>query len=247
MLRLYKYSLLPVLLAQALHLRRTAIRLPEPPGPRLGQAGEHSERTVRILFVGDSSAAGVGVDEQTSALALPTARLLAARLNATVHWQLIAKSGVNTAQALAMLKREVVRRADMLVTALGTNDVTSQQSPRRFIAGYKALLEHAVNHIGVRGAVITGLPPLRILPAAPQPLRWYLGQYARRLDLLLQHWCKATQNLSYLSLDWAAEPDQMAADGYHPGFGQYRRWADMVADRLAVLLDGQRLVGLIPR
>lgn len=239
MLRLYKYSLLPVLLAQALHVRRTAARLPEPPGPREGQAGGHAGRAVSVLFLGDSSAAGVGVDEQASALALPTARSLAARLNAAVHWQLIAKSGVNTAQAFAMLKRAVVRRADLLVTALGTNDVTSQQSPRRFIAGYKALLDYAVTHLGVRGAVITGLPPLRILPAAPQPLRWYLGQYARRLDSLLQHWCKATQNLAYLSLDWAAEPEQMAADGYHPGLGQYRRWAEMVAERLATLLDGE--------
>jgi hypothetical protein len=155
-LNLYKYSLLPILLAQALRLRRSAIRLPEPPGPREGRAGEESERGVRVLFVGDSSGAGVGVTHQSNALALPTAQLLATRLQATVHWELIAKSGVNTAQALQMLKKSGIRRADLLVTALGTNDVTSQQSPRKFLAAYEELLEYAVTRLGVVGAVITG-------------------------------------------------------------------------------------------
>ncbi len=232
MLNVYKYSLLPILLAQALRLRRSAIRLPEPPGPRQGQVGPPAASGIRVLFVGDSSAAGVGVAHQSDALALPAARLLAARIGTTVHWQLIAQSGVNTAEALQMLKQASVRRADLLVTALGTNDVTSQRSPRRFIAAYRELVDYAVTRLGVAGAVVTGLPPMRILPAAPQPLRWYLGQYAQRLDLALQRWCSATGNLSYLPLDWAAVPHEMAVDGYHPGGGQYRQWAALVAERL---------------
>jgi lysophospholipase L1-like esterase len=236
-LTVYKYSLLPLLLAQALWLRRNAIRLPEPPGPREGAVGASSQRRVRVLFVGDSSAAGVGAAHQSSALALPTAQLLAERLKATVQWQLIAQSGVNTAQALQMVKRAVIRRADVLVSALGTNDVTSQQSTRKFLVAYKALIEHAIGQLGIRSAVITGLPPLRILPAAPQPLRWYLGRYAARLDGALQRWCSATENLCYLSLDWAAEPHAMAVDGYHPGEGQYTRWASLVTDRLTELVN----------
>jgi lysophospholipase L1-like esterase len=135
-----------------------------------------------------------------------------------------------------MLKQAAVRRADLLVSALGTNDVTSQQSPRTFLAAYKALIEHAITHVGIRGAVITGLPPLRILPVAPQPLRWYLGRYAEQLDALLQRWCNASENLSYLSLHWAAEPHAMAIDGYHPGQGQYGRWSSLVTDRLVELV-----------
>jgi len=242
MLNVCKYSLLPILLAQAVRLRRNAIRLPEPPGPREGYAGEQSGRGIHVLFVGDSSAAGVGVTHQSNALALPTARLLATRLQATVHWELIARSGVNTAQALQMLKQAVVRRADLLVTALGTNDVTSQQSPGKFLAAYKELVDYAVTRLGVAGAVITGLPPLHILPVAPQPLRSYLGRYAQRLDLLLQRWCSASENLSYLSLDWAAVPHEMAVDGYHPGDGQYRQWSVLVTDRLFELVRRVRTV-----
>ena len=82
--------------------------------------------------MGDSSAAGVGVERQEQALALQTSELLAARLDAPVEWQLLAKSGVNTRQALKLLPRALLQPIDVLITALGTNDVTSQRSASQF-------------------------------------------------------------------------------------------------------------------
>lgn len=106
MLRLYKYCLGPILLIQSRHLRKTALRLPEAAGPRDGSiTSANTSRPIRLLFVGDSSAAGVGVDRQDQALAFPTAERLAARLGTSVEWQLLAKSGINTQQALKLLAR----------------------------------------------------------------------------------------------------------------------------------------------
>src|SRR6185437_14370723 len=99
-----------------------------------------------------------------------------------VAWQLVAKSGVNTSEALDMLKHSDLRPADYLVTALGTNDVTSQRRPSQFLQDYVALADTLRRRTGAVGLVVTGLPPLRILPAAPHPLRWYLGRYAIHLD-----------------------------------------------------------------
>ena len=50
-------ALSPVLLFQAVQLRRRALRLPEADGPRDGIAGDGP--VLRILIIGDSSAAGV--------------------------------------------------------------------------------------------------------------------------------------------------------------------------------------------
>lgn len=110
MLTLYKIALGPVLIAQARWLRATALRLPEAAGPRRGVEGECSKSVppLRILIVGDSSAAGVGVQEQSHALAQPLARLLSAVTGRRVAWQLIAKSGVNTREALDLLIRSEV-------------------------------------------------------------------------------------------------------------------------------------------
>ncbi|VVD62739.1 hypothetical protein PAQ31011_00180 [Pandoraea aquatica] len=238
MLNLYKITLGPILLAQARWLRRTALRLPEAAGPREGVEGDplHSGEPLRILVVGDSSAAGVGVDAQADALAQPVAKLLAARTGRRVAWQLVAKSGMNTSEALVMLANRELPRADYLVTALGTNDVTSQRKPSQFLADYTALVDTLRKRTGAAGLVVTGLPPLHILPAAPHPLRWYLGRYAKRLDGLLIDWIERDPAARYVSLAWAAKPQDMARDKYHPGPGQYREWVEYVVGKIQSLM-----------
>jgi lysophospholipase L1-like esterase len=122
-----------------------------------------------------------------------------------------------------------------LMTALGTNDVTSQRAPRQFLQDYRRLVEEVRRRTGAAGLVATGLPPLRILPAAQHPLRWYLGRYAARLDRMLQRWISQDTGPRYISLDWAAKPVEMARDRFHPGARQYRRWAELVSEQIADL------------
>jgi len=69
--------------------------------------------------------------------------------------------------------------------------------------------------------------------------RWYLGQCARSLDASLRRWIEENEHFSYISMQWAAAPKEMARDGYHPGAGQYRYWAQLVAERAAGLLEAE--------
>jgi lysophospholipase L1-like esterase len=233
----YKIMLAPILLAQGRRMRRTALRLPEAAGERSGLvlAGDGLP-VLRLLFVGDSTMAGVGVSHQTSALAFQVATILANRLGRSVGWQLEAKSGLNTSQLLKFTKGQALLPADVLVTALGTNDVTSQRKPDRFVDDYQALIGTLSNQVGASFAVISGLPPLHLTPAAPQPLRWYLGKYAHMLDERLRTWIKPQSKIAYVSLQWASNTNEMAADGYHPGENQYRVWADLIAEHIANLV-----------
>jgi lysophospholipase L1-like esterase len=243
MLPLYKLVLGPVLLMQARQLRRTALRLPEAAGPRCGIEGlqDTGQPALRILIVGDSTAAGVGVDDQAQALARPVAQLLAIKLGRSVAWQLVAKSGVNTEESLAFLRENELGPTDFLVTALGTNDVTSQRPPRQFLRDYRQLVEEVRRRTGAIGLVTTGLPPLQIVPAAQHPLRWYLGRYAARLDRILRRWISQDATARYISLDWAARPHELARDGFHPGALQYRHWAELVSEQIVDLLARRRL------
>ena len=54
--------LFPILIPQGLYVSITVPRLPEPTGERVGEVGHGSP--LRLLIVGDSSAAGVGVATQ---------------------------------------------------------------------------------------------------------------------------------------------------------------------------------------
>lgn len=245
MLALYKIIFGPMLLLQALWLRRTALRLPEAAGPRSGMEGAAGTLSdpLRILVVGDSSAAGVGVDEQTQALAQPVAQLLADKIDRPVAWQLVAKSGLNTKEVIELLLNSELGPADFLVIAVGTNDVTSQRAPTQFLHDYAYLVKNLRHRTGALGLVATGLPPLRILPAAPHPLRWYLGRYAARLDRMLKNWIDQDATARYVSLEWAAKPLEMARDRFHPGLRQYRHWAELVTEQI---LDLQRRIPISP-
>jgi lysophospholipase L1-like esterase len=222
-----KLALGPLLLPQAHWLRRNALRLPEAAGERHGKVGEGAPR-LRVLVVGDSSAAGVGVADQAQALALPLAHRLHERLGAAVAWQLVARSGVNTAEAREMLMQADLADADVLVTALGVNDVSSQVKPARFIASVDALWQTVRGRTGARWAVFCGLPPMRLLTAVPQPLRWYLGGCSDALDGALKAWTEE-RGLGYLSQRWASDPAYLAEDGFHPGPALYPQWADRLA------------------
>ena len=82
-------TLAPLLLWQGRRVRRVTPRLPEPAGPRAGVAGQGAP--LRLLVLGDSAAAGVGVARQRDAL---TGRLLAELSpRHTVHWRLLAHTG----------------------------------------------------------------------------------------------------------------------------------------------------------
>jgi lysophospholipase L1-like esterase len=238
MLIFYKAVLGPVLLLQGHRLRNNALRLPEAVGPRTGTAGSAIDAPpLRVLFFGDSSAAGVGVDHQDAALAAQTCAFLSERFSAPVEWQLVAKSGVNTNGALGLLAASELKPADLLVTSLGVNDVTAQRSSRQFLSDYQAIVDQIMRRVGAKAAVISGLPPMDKFPSVPQPLRWYLGQCAQRLDAALQGWVSADPFLSYVSLQWDAAPGEMALDGYHPGPVQYRHWAQLVAQSAFALLN----------
>jgi lysophospholipase L1-like esterase len=229
-----KLALGPVLLPQARWLKHNALRLPEAAGPREGTVGA-GEPLLKLLVVGDSSAAGVGVADQAQALALPLTHRLADRLGAAVAWQLVAQSGVNTAEARALVERAVLQPADVVVTALGVNDVTSQTSAGHFIDETARLWSELRQLTGARWAVISGLPPMRILRAVPHPLRWYLGRYAAWLDASLRRWA-GQQDLGYCSLQFAAHPGALALDGFHPGPSLYPRWAQALAQ---IIVEGR--------
>jgi len=229
--------LAPVLLVQAARLRQNAMRLPEAAGQRFGSFLGHVEGLpVRLLFVGDSSAAGVGVAYQDEALARPCAESLHQRTQRSVQWRLLAKSGITAAEAISLLDQHPLEPADFIITILGVNDVTSQRTPQRFLADYQKLIRELQLRTGAIFGVINGIPPMGTFAAIPNPLRWYLGQCAGRLDAHLSAWVATQPALRHLPLHQWTETSALAADGYHPGPKQYRHWAERLAQCIAELL-----------
>lgn len=220
-----RLPLAPVLAVQALAVRRRALILPEPPGPRAGRAG--SGPRLRLLIIGDSSAAGVGADSQAAALAGRLAGLLARRFD--LIWRLEARTGWTTRDALAALAALPAERFDLAVLALGVNDVTHAVPLRLWLARQTALHDRLRDRFGVGRIIASGLPPMGQFPLLPNPLRWVLGRQAARFDRALAGLAATTPDLSHLPLDLPHDARFVAADGFHPSPDAYREWARMLA------------------
>jgi lysophospholipase L1-like esterase len=147
-----------------------------------------------------------------------------------VRWQLVAKIGTTVFNASKLLASHKLESADVLVLCLGGNDVIRQRHPVDFLRAYRNLVKDLSEKVGAKLVVINGLPPMHILPATPQPLRWYLGQCAYRLDAALHLLAASAPHFKYVSLQWAAVAEDLASDRFHPGKGQYKEWAQRVAD-----------------
>lgn len=228
-----KIALAPVLVAQGLGVRRRALVLPEAAGPREGAVGKGP--ALRLLIVGESSAAGVGAATQDEALA----GRLAAELGADfqVSWRLIARTGATTAATLARVARATPGRFDIAVTALGVNDVTRQVPPSRWLAQQAELRALLAERFGVRHIVASGLPPMGDFPALPQPLRWVAGRGARRLDTALAAAARQAEEWTHIGFDLPLTPDLMAEDGFHPGPAGYALWARWMAPAIRAALS----------
>lgn len=226
-----KLALAPLLVAQALNTKRRAPRLPEAEGPREGRVGE-GER-LSLLIVGDSSAAGVGVRTQDDALAGYLTRTLAQASRRSVHWQLVAKSGITTAQALELVRETQPLPAQIAVAVLGVNDVIDQVPSHRAVQQRAALADGLRNAFGVRHVVFAPLPPVHRFPLLPQPLRRVMGDDARRHDDAMARWAATRDDVSHVTIPLDLGPEHMAADGFHPGEPVYRACGEALARYIA--------------
>ena len=227
-------ALAPLLLWQGRHVRRVTPRLPEAEGPREGSVGQGPP--LRLLVLGDSAAAGVGVSCQDEAL---TGRLLSELASRyTVHWRLLAHTGDDLAQVAQRLPAWAGEVYDVAVLSIGVNDVTGRTPPARWVQGYADLLARLQRDHGVRLSVLTPVPPMHLFPALPQPLRWYMGQGADRLNLALCALAEQTPGCRLLDMPFPMDPGLMASDGFHPGARANLLWARAAAAAIHRYHDG---------
>jgi len=220
--------LAPLLLAQGLWVRARAPLLPEPPGPRAGVIG--SGAPLRLLILGDSSAAGVGAPHQSEALSGQIAAALAPHVR--LDWQLVASTGLTTSGALDRLRALPRAPVDIAVTVLGVNDVTRAVPHRRWIARQSALFDLLEGEFGARRILATAVPPMGAFPALPQPLRAVLGRDAARRDALLAALAATRPAVTHVPFPPLPGGATMARDGFHPGPAIYRIWGAALAAQI---------------
>ncbi|AOY88369.1 GDSL family lipase [Marinobacter salinus] len=222
--------LFPVLLYQGKQARRTTPRLPEAGGSPSGQYGEDSPAR-RILVIGESTAAGVGVETHEQGLASQLARQIYKRTGQTIAWHTFGVNGIRLGALIRELETAELPEADVVLLSMGVNDTTGFTPRYRFrrqLRELRGLL--APRYPGP--ILLLSVPPMHLFTALPSPLRYVMGWRARQLDKLYIRLARQyPQDFSYVNYPVVTDPELLASDGYHPGQKGYRYIAEALADK----------------
>jgi len=218
----------PLLIAQALRVRRIAQSLPEAAGPRTGVTG--TGPTLRLAIIGDSSAAGVGVSHQSDALLGQITGMLATEFQ--VHWHLNAQTGATTQSTLDQLETACPHPFDVIIIALGVNDVTRLIPAKTWVSRQKALFARLCALYRPKQIYVSGMPPVAHFPLLPEPLRWTLGRHAAKLEATRITALANHRGITHVPFNLPLDPSLMASDGFHPAKGIYTLWAKEMTSRI---------------
>lgn len=225
------WGLFPFLLPQALYVRKTAPRFAAPACATEGSVG--SGRELHLLAIGDSIIAGVGADRIANALVGRTAAALAESRRNKVHWTARGGVGYNSSKVIDRLLPGIPPiPADFIIVSVGVNDITSLSTIPHWRNNLRTLLTTLCEHSPCATIAVAGIPPLHCFPLLPQPLRAIMGLRGRAFDTAGREVIGEFERCLHIPLDFAPDPDQFAADGYHPSEQSYLHLGRVVAQTL---------------
>lgn len=215
------------LMRQARRVRKRMPSLPEALGERSGLEGAGDvPDLVRLLVVGDSTAAGVGVTSMRDALPPQLSAILAVRRGCTVAWTVSARTGATASVTAEELVPAAPIEQDIAVVLVGVNDVLKMTPRQTWRASMNRLVDALEKHLRPCGQIVlSGLPNLWQFRAFPQPLRAVLAWHGRALDREVRQIAKRRQGVSHVAMPPASWPEQFAEDGFHPNAAAYRALA----------------------
>lgn len=221
---------LPVIPVQGYRLNRSIPRFEDAAG-RTGQVGAGA-RTRKVVALGDSVTAGYAISHHRWSVAGQLAERLAARDDATVRWQVCARSGATASEALQLVSASALADADLVFVSAGVNDLKNLHSAARFRRELGALLDAVLDAAPAAQVCLLGIPPLDHFPAFPRPLADALGWRGRVFDAIGVDLVRARPRTLRIQADGPLEPQMFGPDGFHPSRTLHAAFADAVMAQL---------------
>ncbi len=217
-----------IALPQGLWLKKNTLRLPEAKGPRKMSLGEQQDTEIKLLYLGESPAAGVGIEEIKDAVSAQVAYKLAE--SQKIEWQLLAQNGIKIKELLLKLQQTETHQPDISIITMGVNDCTNLTSSRVWQKNLNDLITE-LKQRGSKHIFFTAVPPMQQFPLLPAPLSWLMGYRAHVMNHLLEQLCQQ-QDAQYLAFSATLVPEMICLDGYHPNEKGAELWASSISQQI---------------
>ncbi len=228
----------PIMFFQARKIKREFPDLPEAKNP-IGASGQPASKSV--LIMGESSVAGVGVEDHKNAMAGQMCDKLAELQGVDFEYTVVAKSGYTAQKVHENLLTKIPNQEfDIIMIGLGGNDTFQTKTPWFWSKHMRVLVDSLHQRFPNTPIAVTCMPPVHTFTAFSGLLKFFLGgltklfgheirRMARELDYLyyfdyvitLEEWIEGYEE--------ANEPSDFFSDGVHPSPLTYKLWGGETA------------------
>lgn len=232
--------MLPVLILQGKYVRWNIPNLPEAIEPT-GTVVRDSEKVIRVIGIGESTMAGVGVKTHVDGFIGAFTKHLATNKQMNIDWKVYAKNGIQVRNVEHRLLDNISDQdADIVIVALGANDAFNLRSPKYFERDVQRLIECLQDRFPTSPIVFTNMPPIHMFPAFPRFMRWvmsgFVDSYRRVFVKIVNDFPNVFFNDERIeSAIWGeryevdVEPAKLFSDGVHPSHLTYALWGQDMA------------------
>ncbi|AUG79398.1 GDSL family lipase [Kitasatospora sp. MMS16-BH015] len=209
-------------------------------GEGLTDPGAGAQPPLVLGFLGDSTAAGLGVGRGQETPGALLAAGLAAVAERRVRLANVAKSGARSCDLARQVEQVLPQRPALAVIMIGANDVTKHAPAAQSVRQ----LGEAVRALRAAGCevVVGTCPDLGTIKPVHPPLRWVARRLSRQLAAaqtiaVVENGGRTVSLGSLLGPEFAARPEMFAADRYHPSAQGYATAAMAMLPSLCAALD----------
>lgn len=239
---LISIPLLPALYFQGKKVMSTIPKLPEATGTTgIAQYTKETNRTLRLLTIGESTIAGVGVKTHEEGFSGSLAKELSCLLECNMNWTVYARSGFTAKDVLTKLLPTIKEKEfDLIVIGLGGNDAFGLHRPSYWKKYIQKVIDTLRTQYPTTPIVFCNMPPIKEFPAFTPVMKFILGNlveiFGKELDKLIQNYPNVYYHHTIIRMqEWAqrfdikAEASSFFSDGVHPSLLTYQTWAKDLA------------------
>lgn len=223
---LLSWLALPVYVWQGLGVRRRTPRMLPAGGP-VRHRIDGAEPELRLLVLGDSSAASVGIESSEQGLAAGLARLIAARTGRAVTWRAAGFNSATSGQIRDHVLPNLAPEAwTHIVLSVGTNDAKNFHTVSRFRRDFGGLL-YALRAKWPEARVVwSPVVEMTRVPALPPRLGRILEIRASALNATGALLCFERGAVPAARLPILDPAAGFSTDGFHASAAGYAAWAE---------------------
>ncbi len=224
-------------------IRAKVPKLPEARNPEGIFEIEKADK-FKLLVIGESTVAGVGVATHKEGFAGTLGQELAKKIKHSISWKVYAKSGYTAKQVREALIPQVTEAdADLIVIGLGGNDAFTLNTPFKWKREITRLINELQQRYPNTPVAFTNMPPIKEFPAFTRLIKFTIGNLVEILGETLSRLAAQRKNVYYnrekITIDeWTQRLNidkhtaEFFSDGVHPSKLTYQVWAKDFANFL---------------